>query len=250
MAEMKRTNPILRRERFKVASTRQDEFGNLIAKSELGNEYKISKKREHLFTLFQIGAEIVVGYAKYMDKEYIAEATSSCQLIAADTPIQAEKLPDVKKQSAHDNSAYARALSYAKDLVCAGKIEIADIYWRAEQFAGFIMAGVTAKPSPDATKSKSGGIEPPSSGNIPIEEEPPDLVEEAVKEGAKVIPSWDDVKAKFGKPKDDRAKKTQITDWFNMMISVQSNVKSAKSMKEAFEMLTDDNKIEFYSKLK
>ena len=59
---------------FTVGEANPNEYGDLIVKDTQGNEYKIGNKRERLFEVFQIGAEVKVGYAVYMQKEYIASA--------------------------------------------------------------------------------------------------------------------------------------------------------------------------------
>jgi len=59
---------------FTVGETNQNEYGDLIVKDTQGNEYKIGNKRAKLFDIFQVGAEVKVGYAVYMQKEYIASA--------------------------------------------------------------------------------------------------------------------------------------------------------------------------------
>lgn len=87
-------NPIIRRVKFTVRDSATDNYGNLVVQSTTGEEYKVSVKRNQLFDVFQPDTEVVVGYASYMNKEYVAEATPSAQVVSTDTPIQAEKPPE------------------------------------------------------------------------------------------------------------------------------------------------------------
>ena len=87
----RKPNPIIRREKFVVDHSTKNQYGDLIVTSKAGNEYKVGNKREQLFPTFQPDTEVVVGYASYMNREYIAEATPSTQLVSADTAIQEEK---------------------------------------------------------------------------------------------------------------------------------------------------------------
>jgi len=82
---------IIRRERITVESSEHNQYGDLIVQTVAGNEYKVSKKRAQLFAVFQDGAEVVIGWSSYMDKEYIAEATPASQVVSANTPITPEK---------------------------------------------------------------------------------------------------------------------------------------------------------------
>jgi hypothetical protein len=61
---------ITRYETVNVTSTQKDPYGNLIVNGTL----KVGKKREPLFDVFQPGAEVKIGYASYMNKDYIATA--------------------------------------------------------------------------------------------------------------------------------------------------------------------------------
>ena len=65
---------ITRYEVFTVSEATKNNYGDLIVTDTQGNEHKIGNKRSHLFELFQPGAEVKVGYAIYMEKEYIASA--------------------------------------------------------------------------------------------------------------------------------------------------------------------------------
>lgn len=94
-----RKNPIIRREKFVVDHTEKNTYGDLIVASQSGNEYKIGVKRKHLFDYFQDGTEVVVGYASYMNREYIDEVTPSNQVVSTDTPIHNEKPVEISKKT-------------------------------------------------------------------------------------------------------------------------------------------------------
>lgn len=70
MAEPKITRYL----RFVVEEAHLNDYGDLIVTSQGGHEYKIGNKRERLFDLFQPGAEVIVGYASYKNRDYIAVA--------------------------------------------------------------------------------------------------------------------------------------------------------------------------------
>ncbi len=90
MTDNQPMNPIIRRMKFIVSHSVVDKYGNLIVTSMSGVDYKIGVKRTQLFDVFQPDTEVVVGYASYKNRDYIAEATPANQLISADTPIQEE----------------------------------------------------------------------------------------------------------------------------------------------------------------
>lgn len=61
---------IERYETITVETTQKNQYGDLMVNGTL----KIGKKRSNLFDVCQPGAEIKLGYASYMNKEYIATA--------------------------------------------------------------------------------------------------------------------------------------------------------------------------------
>lgn len=140
-----RKNPIIRREQITVAHAQQNQYGDLIVKTKAGNELKVGKKRQHLFDVFQPGAEVVVGFSSYMNKEYVNEATQAAQVVATDTPIVKEYLvKEAVKMGAEvisttNTKDRAVALSYAKDLAVAGKIELKEIIAYANKFLDYIL---------------------------------------------------------------------------------------------------------------
>ena len=128
---------ITRYEVFTVSEATKNNYGDLIVTDTQGNEHKIGNKRTHLFDVFQVGAEVKVGYAVYMQKEYIASAEQTGKHIP-----EVEKIEQaggkVAKVSISDVKNRAVALSYAKDAWIAGKIEKDAIYKCADYFLQYI----------------------------------------------------------------------------------------------------------------
>ena len=129
MTTEKRQPPeIIRTEDIVVDSFAKDKYGNLIVLDKAGNEHRVSKKRMPLFPFFQGGVAIHLCYASYMNKEYIADAVPLEQLIKSAPPkVETAKPPEVSKSikttlDAGKNRAFS--ISYAKDLVVAGRIEL------------------------------------------------------------------------------------------------------------------------------
>ena len=84
---------------FTVSSTNPNQYGDLMVKDTAGTEYKISNKRNRLFEAFQIGAEVKVGYAVYMEREYIASAEQTGKHIASTISTKEEKPVAVEVKS-------------------------------------------------------------------------------------------------------------------------------------------------------
>jgi hypothetical protein len=53
-----------------VETVNKNQYGDLIVNGNI----KIGVKRNHLFGVFQSGAEVKLGYASYMNKEYVSTA--------------------------------------------------------------------------------------------------------------------------------------------------------------------------------
>ena len=125
---------------FTVSSTNPNQYGDLMVKDTAGTEYKISNKRNRLFEAFQIGAEVKVGYAVYMEKEYIASAEQTGTHIPEVEKIKeaGAKVANVTISKADNSKNRAVALSYAKDAWIAGKIEKANLYKCADYFLQYI----------------------------------------------------------------------------------------------------------------
>jgi len=81
-----RTPEIFRWLQFTVASTEKNTYGDLLVTSTGGHKYKVANKRNQLFPIFQPDAEVVVGYATYMSKDYIATASQANQFVGETPP--------------------------------------------------------------------------------------------------------------------------------------------------------------------
>lgn len=86
---------VLRYVKFTVADRGENDYGDLKVHSTSGKEYKISKKRANLFDMFQPEAEVIVGWASYMNRDYIAVAHPADQF-PEDTTVEEEKLTSPK----------------------------------------------------------------------------------------------------------------------------------------------------------
>ena len=128
---------ITRYEVFTVSEATKNNYGDLIVTDTQANEHKIGNKRSHLFEVFQVGAEVKVGYAVYMEKEYIASAQQTGAHIPEVKKVE-EAGAQVAKVSISDVKNRAVALSYAKDAWVAGKIEKDAIYKCADYFLQYI----------------------------------------------------------------------------------------------------------------
>jgi hypothetical protein len=61
---------IERYELITVQTAQPNQYGDLL----VNGTYKVGKKRSSLFEVFQVGTEVKLGYASYLNKEYIATA--------------------------------------------------------------------------------------------------------------------------------------------------------------------------------
>ena len=102
---------------FTVGEANPNEYGDLIVKDTEGNEHKIGKKRAQLFSVFQVGAEVKVGYAVYMQKEYIASAEQTGKHMA-EVEATEKAGATVESVSVTESKNRSYALSYSKDIVC------------------------------------------------------------------------------------------------------------------------------------
>ena len=57
-----------------VAMAEKDQYGNLKVTDNLGNEYKIGAKRDHLFELFVQGRAVKITWDNYKNKDYVSDA--------------------------------------------------------------------------------------------------------------------------------------------------------------------------------
>jgi len=108
---------IVRYEVFTVSEASKNRYGDLLVKDTMGNEHKIGYKRTHLFDVFQVGAEVKVGYAVYMEKEYIASAEQTGTHIPEVEKVE-KAGAKVESVSVVETKNRSYALSYSKDIVC------------------------------------------------------------------------------------------------------------------------------------
>jgi len=108
---------ITRYEVFIVSEANKNRYGDLLVKDTMGNERKIGYKRAYLFGVFQIGAEVKVGYAVYMEKEYIASAEQTGTHIPEVEKVE-KAGAKVESVSIVETKNRSYALSYSKDIVC------------------------------------------------------------------------------------------------------------------------------------
>jgi hypothetical protein len=156
---------IERYEVITVKSAVKNSYGDLVVNGGI----KIGKKRENIFPVFQLGAEVNLGYASYMNKEYVAtaeqtgkhevpslvDAAKSMGAELANPPLKGdrfnpeydkyppERLPQPIKSTPVKEPANDRiksmALSYSKDLAVAGKIRLEEINTYADKFIEYIL---------------------------------------------------------------------------------------------------------------
>ncbi len=72
-------------ETFTVEDVTTDEKGKLIVN---GGKYKVSPKRSNLFNVFQVGAEVKIGWANYMNQDYISTAEQTGNHFPTDAEAQ------------------------------------------------------------------------------------------------------------------------------------------------------------------
>jgi len=65
---------VLRYLKFIVDHTEGNDYGDLTVTSKTGKVYKINKKHSRLHAIFQPDAEVIVGWASYLNRDYIAVA--------------------------------------------------------------------------------------------------------------------------------------------------------------------------------
>ena len=144
---------ITRWETFTVSETNKDDYGNLTGKTSDGKVFKVGAKREGLFGFFEAGKAVKVGYAVYMDKEYIAvasqattETTPSAPQPKIEPPKEVKDLGSkvaetLTRFNAEDVKVRTMTLAYAKDLAVAGIIDVKEIMMKAEAFYLYAVSG-------------------------------------------------------------------------------------------------------------
>ncbi len=158
---------IIRTEQFTVASVTGDKYGNTIVKGTNGQSYKISEKRQSLKPIFQPGATVEVGWARYMDRDYIAtarflEGEEEMPNVVEATQREEKKAPPGKPLVENGEIVRVRSMSlaYAKDMAVAGKVSGLAIFFYASLFEHYILNGFTdhinqeLKARPEKTKQE------------------------------------------------------------------------------------------------
>ena len=140
-------NPITRHEVLTVTSAEKNDYGDLM----VNEAYKVGVKRSHLFEIFQIGADVKVGYAVYKDREYIATAEQTGKHQAPPQAPQSKSTPPKEENGlveqakklggvrVDDQKSRSMAVAYAKDLVCADKIELKELTTYADKFLQYMV---------------------------------------------------------------------------------------------------------------
>lgn len=162
---------ITRKEKFTIESAQTDSYANLKVKGTNGKEYKIGSKRSQLHELFQPGAEVTVGYAVYMNKEYIAtaEQTGVHEVVKQTTgeppatttkPAAEPKMTDdkwaEKDRITRKSIERQTALKEAVNLIVADKVKIEQVLSTAAKFENYLGNGY--KPLVEAAK-KAGAVD-------------------------------------------------------------------------------------------
>ena len=128
-----------------------DEYGNLIIVTKNNQEIKVNKKHiglhDGIIRAAENGMAIKLGYAVYMNKEYVHTAE-----LYDGSPSDAPEKPPVKRESpvvqkakemgtvidSFDKKDRSMAIAYAKDLCCAGMIELSQISEYGDKFLDYI----------------------------------------------------------------------------------------------------------------
>ncbi len=152
-----RETQIVRTETIIADICEKNQYGDLVVTDKAGNDHKIGNKRAVLFDQFIPGRATEVGYATYMNRDYIATA----KLVdIGSQPVTRKTMPATKQTETPpesttlaeeavklgatriptgDDRIRSMAISYAKDLVVAGKIELKDIKACADRFVAYIL---------------------------------------------------------------------------------------------------------------
>ena len=134
---------IERYELITVESVTKNQYGDLLVNGKL----KVSNKRHQLFDVFQTGAEVKLGWSSYMNKEYIASAEQTgTHTIPKVSPVtespknsETPSATVLHKLSSDDIRNRSVAVSYSKDLVVSGIIDLKEIFTYADKFLNYIL---------------------------------------------------------------------------------------------------------------
>jgi hypothetical protein len=134
---------IERYELITVESVTKNQYGDLLVNGKL----KVSNKRHQLFDVFQTGAEVKLGWSSYMNKEYIASAeqtgthTIPKRVVSTnvESPQKSETSSATVLHKTDDIRNRSVAVSYSKDLVVSGIIDLKEIFTYADKFLNYIL---------------------------------------------------------------------------------------------------------------
>ena len=147
---------ITKSETITVKEVGHNDYNDLTFKDTTGKDYKISVKRKsHFENLIIVGATIKINWSEAYNKPFIYTVEKLDQqnvpqptpdaLQSKSTPLTsqtshlvqaAEKLGAVR---ADNEKVRSMALAYAKDLACAGKIQVTQINAQADAFIEYII---------------------------------------------------------------------------------------------------------------
>lgn len=126
---------IIRKQIIMIDSLDEDEYGNVIVTDKEGNEYKIAAKRKALTENMVNGHAYELGWANYMNRDYIAEVNDVGDKLPPEQPQAHVSQVPVKKGDSRNRSM---AIAYAKDLVVAGKLETTQMFALADKIIEWI----------------------------------------------------------------------------------------------------------------
>lgn len=116
-----------------------DRYGSYLKIYDMvGNTFRLAEKRSNLWDIFRNARKaepILTTFETYKNKEYIADARSiTDEILKQAVQNQGMKLVDAQ----NEERTRSQAISYSKDLCCAGKIEIDSLFDKAREIYIFI----------------------------------------------------------------------------------------------------------------
>lgn len=136
MAEKQPEGKIILVDKAEVSA---DSYGSFLKIYALGGEtFRIADKRAKLWAVFQgarRGEPILAIMQTYNNQEYIANARAITDEIL-NKGIQ--KLGERIADQANEEKNRSTSLSYSKDLTCAGKVDLSELYNVAQDNYNFI----------------------------------------------------------------------------------------------------------------
>jgi hypothetical protein len=120
-----------------------DGYGSFLQVFTLdGERYRIPEKRSQLWEVFNTarrGEPVMLTIEEYNKKQYVSDAKPIAdELLKRGIQKLGEKIADKVNEERNRSTA----LSYSKDLVCAGKVDVTELYTEAEKNYQFIKGNV------------------------------------------------------------------------------------------------------------